>query len=95
VGPVTDKSLEVDDPYELIGVSVPLAPGVDADRELARAFVEEFALSGWSPARIAQLFAEPTNGKAHEIWQRRGAALIDEVIGEVFGPAAAIDGIER
>ena len=85
VAPPAAKSPESDDPYALVGVSFAVEPGVDADRELALAFVEEFALSGWSADRIAHLFAEPSSGKAHEIWQRRGATLIAEVIGVVFG----------
>jgi hypothetical protein len=86
-----DKQVEADDPYELVGVAVPVAPGVDADRALALAFVEEFALSGWRPARIVGLFSAPASGKAHEIWQRRGAALVDDVIRQVFGAPPPTD----
>lgn len=93
--PAPDKSLETDDPYALVGVGFPVAPGVDADRELAQAFVEEFALSGWPPERIVHLFSEPAGGRAHEIWQRRGAELIDQVIAQVFGPPPATDGNEH
>lgn len=92
-GPFAAKSPESDDPYALVGVSFAVAPGVDADRELALAFAEEFALAGWSPERITEMFAAPSSGKANEIWQRRGAALIADVIGVVFG-SSTTDGIE-
>ncbi len=84
----SDKEIEDDDPYELVGVRYPVAPGVDADRELARCFVEEYALIGWSPARVQMLFDTPQFGGAYDICQRRGPELIAEVIAEVFGDAA-------
>lgn len=92
--PTSSKGVEADDPYELVGVPIPVEPGVDGDRELARAFAEEFALAGWPPGRILELFAQPASGRAHEIWRRRGAALIEELVGDVFGPAAGPSGGE-
>jgi hypothetical protein len=80
-----DKGLDADDPYALVGVPIPVEPGVDPDQVLALAFVEEFALAGWRPDRIRSLFADPNGGKAHEIWQRRGAVLVDRAVAEVFG----------
>ncbi|HEX6237847.1 MAG TPA: hypothetical protein VFZ68_11670 [Acidimicrobiales bacterium] len=85
----SDKDIEADDPYELVGVRYPVAPGVDADRELTRSFVEEYALLGWTPAHVRMLFETPQFAGAHDIRRRRGAALVDEVLAEVFGPAAA------
>lgn len=82
------KDLAPDDPYELVGVRYPAPPGVDADRQLARAFVEEYALAGWTPAQVRKLFETPRFAGAHRILSQRGAALIDEVLAEVFGPAA-------
>ncbi|MDH3755818.1 MAG: hypothetical protein OEU32_18300 [Acidimicrobiia bacterium] len=81
-----DKDLEADDPYELTGVRYAVAPGVDADRETARTLIEEFAMQGWSPDRIAAMFADPHAGSAHDIYRRRGDLLFDELLDEVFGP---------
>ena len=87
IGPKpVDKELDVDDPYALVGVPIPVEPGVDPDQVLALAFVEEFALAGWRPGRILGLFADPNAGKAHEIWSRRGAVLVEGAVAEVFGP---------
>jgi hypothetical protein len=80
------KGFESDDPYELVGVRYPVPPGVDADRELARCFVEEFALMGWPRRRVRGLFDLPRYEGAHDVLRRRGPALIDEIVAEVFGP---------
>lgn len=82
------KDIEADDPYELVGVRCPVAPGVDADRELARSFVEEYALLGWTPAHVRMLFETPRFAGAHDIRRRRGEALVDQVLTEVYGPGA-------
>ncbi len=81
----TDKEVEDDDPFELVGVHFDLPPGVDGDRELARCFVEEYALLGWRPDRIRSLFTDPVYAGAHAVAQRRGLALVDEVIAATFG----------
>ncbi len=79
-----DKSVEDDDPYALTGVRYPVAEGVDADREVALAIVEEFALSGWSADRIRELFAAPESGSMHSIARRRGEEFVDNLLGVVF-----------
>jgi hypothetical protein len=81
----SDKDLEDDDPYSLTGVRYPIANGVDADREVALALVEEFALSGWTAKRIRQLFFAPQSGALHEIYLRRGGGFVEQQLGEVFG----------
>ncbi|MFN8036431.1 MAG: hypothetical protein U0V73_10890 [Acidimicrobiia bacterium] len=85
-----DKEFEDEDPYTLVGVRYPVPEGVDGDRELARCFVEEFALMGWPATRIRHLFTEPTYSGSYAIARRRGMELIDDVLGEVFrGPTEA------
>lgn len=83
-----DKELEDDDPYEVVGVRYPVVDSLEADRELARCFVEEYALIGWSPARIRGLFTSQEYAGAHGLATRRGMALIDEALGETFGAAS-------
>ncbi len=81
-----EKALEDDDPYALTGVRYPVADGVDSDCEVGLALVEEFALSGWPPDRIARLFSAPQSGSMHEIFQRRGRGFVDDLLIAVFGP---------
>jgi hypothetical protein len=80
-----DKALEVDDPYELTSVRYPVAPGVDADRETALTLIEEFAMQGWRPGAISNLFADPHAGSAYAIFARRGDHFLHELLDEVFG----------
>ncbi len=87
-----EKSVEEDDPYSLTGVRFPVADGVDTDRQIGLALVEEFALSGWSPGRIKGLFAAPDSGSMHDIHRRRGDQLVDELLTEVFGARRATEG---
>ncbi len=82
----TDKDFEEDDPYELVGVRFPLPEGVDADREVARCFVEEFALMGSSAAEVRRLFTDAHYRGSYDVAQRRGMGFVDELIAEVFGP---------
>ncbi len=83
--PGIEKSVEEDDPYALTGVRYPVADGVDADREVALAVIEEYALSGWSRNRIRALFSAPQSGSIHKIARRRGGEFIDELLTIVFG----------
>jgi hypothetical protein len=78
------KALEDDDPFALMAVPFPVEDGVDPDLELTRCLVEEYALMGWSPERVRELFADELHGKVYDIHQRRGAAFVDEQISEVF-----------
>ena len=80
-----DKDVEDDDPYELVGIRYPVEPGVDADRELGRCFVEEYALLGWSPRKVQMLFDTPQFAGAYDIRRRRGVGFVDELLMDVFG----------
>lgn len=85
VGHGRDKDTAADDPYELRGVSFPVADGEAADRELARIFVEEYALIGWSPTRIRELFSSSQFAGAHDLVRRRGSGVVEDAITTVFG----------
>ena len=82
-----EKEVENDDPYELVGVRFPVPEGVDADAHLARIFVEEYAVIGWTPVRIRELFDSPMFAGAHDLVRRRGPGIVDDAIATVFGPA--------
>jgi len=83
--PAHEKELDADDPYEIVGFRYPVADGPEADRVLARCFVEEYALMGWSPSQIRELFTTSKYAGAFEIAARRGMELVDAVIAETFG----------
>ncbi|MCZ7531490.1 MAG: hypothetical protein M5U31_14845 [Acidimicrobiia bacterium] len=82
----SDKSLESDDPYELVGVRFPVAPGVDADAAVVRCMIEDYALMGWPATRIRQLFGAEEFQGTHDVAARRGADFVEEQIVAVFGP---------
>jgi len=84
---VAEKELEGDDPFEFVAVRFPAAPGVDIDAEMARCFVEEYALMGMPRARVMTLFRSKFFAGTHEILQSRGEGLIEAVIEQVYGPA--------
>lgn len=79
------KSLEQDDPFEMIAARYPVESGVDADREMTRCVIEEYALIGWPARRIRRLFDTPAYPALHALLMRRGAAWIDALIMAVFG----------
>jgi hypothetical protein len=80
-----DKFLEADDPFEFVGATYPVDDGEAADKAMTRCFVEEYALMGWSAARIRRLFESPLYAGTHAVLERRGNAFVDSVIAEVFG----------
>lgn len=81
------KDFEHDDPFELRGM---VFPSSEADsREMARCFVEEFALLGFGPNEVARLFESPAFYGTRELAERHGADFIDELIAGVFGTGSA------
>lgn len=79
-----DKELEDDDPYELVAVRLAGPPGYDGPAEMARTFIEEFALMGWPPERIMRLFKRPHFAGSYAVYEERGEAFIQELMDEVF-----------
>ncbi len=78
------KSFEEDDPMEFVGVELPTPEGYDAFGEMARAFIGEFALMGFSRDQILQLFRNPFYQGPYAIYRSRGeeyvCGLLDEVL---------------
>lgn len=83
-GRLPDKAFEEDDPYELVAVEVPSPPGYDGPAEMARCFVEEFALIGFPPDRILRLFSSRAFAGSHAVYEERGEAFVRGLIDEVF-----------
>ncbi|MBX7159600.1 MAG: hypothetical protein K1X95_04845 [Acidimicrobiia bacterium] len=79
------KELEAEDPYELVGLTFEVPPDHDVDLLMARTFVEEYALMGYSRPALRKLFETPFYAGTHDILVRRGPAYVDSVLDEVFG----------
>jgi hypothetical protein len=80
------KDMESDDPYEMVGVLVPTAPGEDATGQMALSFVEEYALMGFTGGQILHLFRNPFYAGAHMVYEQRGEAYVQEIIDQVLSP---------
>jgi hypothetical protein len=80
-----------EDPMEIVGVVLdrPIdRPGLD---DMARTFVEEYALMGWHRSRILALFRHPFYAGAHDAYEALGEARIEELIEQTMGPQEAGD----
>ena len=77
------------DPNVLVGVALPA--DIEATRDMAWVFSEEFARMGFAAPRILGLFRSPFYAGAHAALQALGeaeiAAIVDECVA-VFGPHA-------
>jgi hypothetical protein len=74
------------DPTVLVGVSVPTE--VEASRDMAWVFAEEFARMGFDARRIVGLFRTPFYAGAHAAWRALGEAEVAAIAAEcveVFG----------
>ncbi len=77
---------EAEDPMEIVGVVLdrPIDDcGLD---EMARTFIEEYTLMGWSPGRILEMFRRPFYGGAHDAYERLGEERIVSLIEQTVGP---------
>lgn len=83
------KEFEDEDPFEFVACSFPSPPGHDVDLEMARTFVEEYALMGFSRPEVARLFNTQFFGGTHDLLRRRGTEFVEAVLDEVFAGAAA------
>lgn len=79
-----DKAYEPDDPVELVGVRLGAALDDDALREMALAFVEEYALLGWPRERILRLFASPRFAGPHRVWRALGENAVRALVATAF-----------
>ena len=81
------KAAEVTDPYVATAVAVP-TPGYDGIAAMGRAFIEEFALMGWSRQRLERMFRIPRYVAAHRVYLERGPEFVRTLIDDVLGPEA-------
>jgi hypothetical protein len=57
--------------------------------DMARTFIEEYTLMGWTPVRILGIFRRPFYGGAHDAYERLGEERIVTLIEQTVGPAEA------
>jgi hypothetical protein len=80
------KEPEAGDPLEIVGVVLDRPMDEGAVDDMARTFVEEYALLGWSPERILAMFRRPFYGGAHDAYERLGEPRIRVLIEQTMGP---------
>jgi hypothetical protein len=83
-----EKAFEPGDPIEPVAVALS-TPGFDGVAAMGRTFVEEFAMMGWSRARILRMFATPRYAGANAVWRALGSNAVEALVDEVLGPPAA------
>lgn len=87
--PLEAKTFEQDDPFELHGIVFPADEATS--REMARCFVEEYALLGFPREAIARLFESPAFHGTRALAQQHGRAFIEQLLDAVFGPEGTRD----
>ncbi len=87
-----DKQLEPDDPFAFVAVRYPVESQRDQDLEMARCFIEEYALMGWPGSHIRSLFTSPLYAGPHAIYTRWGPDVVDDLIREIFHIEESGDG---
>ena len=86
------KEYEADDPLALVAVRYPVDSEREQDLEMARCFIEEYALMGWSGSQIRLLFESPLYVGPHAIHQKWGMPVVDELIRDIFQVEEGDDG---
>jgi hypothetical protein len=80
------KDVAPEDPLEIVGVVLDRPIDRRGLDDMARTFVEEYALMGWPAKRILTLFRQPFYGGAHDAYEALGEARIVELIERTLGP---------
>ena len=73
------KPLRLDDPHELVGISL-----AEGDRDfMAECLVEEYLLLGWNNGQLMSLFTQPCFRMTHRIYLDRGHDYVAALIAQV------------
>jgi hypothetical protein len=79
------------DPLEIVGVVLDRPIDRRGLDDMARTFVEEYTLMGWSPRRILGVFRQPFYGGAHDAYEALGEERIVALIEQTVGPMEDAD----
>ena len=78
------KVAEPEDPYTPTAVALS-TPGYDGTTAMARTFIEEFALMGWSHGQVRRMFENPRYVGTNQALRECGAEAIEQLITDVMG----------
>ena len=79
------RAPDAEDPMEIVGVVLDRPIDVKGLDDMARTFVEEYALMGWPPHRVLEMFRRPFYAGAHDAYEALGEDRVRSLIGETFG----------
>ena len=82
------KDPVAEDPLEIVGVVLDRPIDVQGLDDMARTFIEEYTLMGWTPKRILGMFQQPFYGGAHDAYEALGRDRILQLISETVGEPA-------
>ena len=75
-----DKKFDPHDPFDLVGMPVPLEEGRDGVAEMAEAFVDEYMTMGWSDKQILLTFRKPFFRGPYIVYRDRGEEYLKSLI---------------
>ncbi|GIU99066.1 MAG: hypothetical protein KatS3mg014_0682 [Actinomycetota bacterium] len=76
---------DASDPMEIVGVVLDRPMDLAGLEAMARTFIEEYALMGWPPKRILDVFRRPFYAGAHDAYEALGEARVRALIAETYG----------
>ncbi len=76
---------DASDPMEIVGIVLDRPIDERGLDDMARTFIEEYTLMGWSPARILDVFRRPFYGGAYDAYEALGEGRIAALIAETTG----------
>ena len=85
------KDPDAEDPMEIVGVVLDRPIDRRGLDDMARTFIEEYALMGWPPRRILGMFQQPFYGGAHDAYEALGEQRILTLIEQIAGPVGVRD----
>ena len=77
------SEVESDDPLEMVQAFLNLPADEDFYDQMARTFIEEYMMMGWSDEEIFSLFQEPFYRGTHDVLQKKGELFVKNLIHEV------------
>ncbi|MBI2082176.1 MAG: hypothetical protein HYT76_01270 [Deltaproteobacteria bacterium] len=72
-----------EDPFEMVQQFIDVPADDRFYDQMARTFIEEYLMMGWSDEEIFSLFQEPFYRGTHDILQKKGEAFVKSLIHEV------------
>ena len=77
------KKPEIDDPFEMVQQFLEIPADDRFYDQMARTFIEEYMMMGWSDDEILALFRDSFYRGTYEIREREGEGFVKKIIQEV------------